>query len=125
LAQIGVEQINKKIKKDDSEILINNRKPTVNLVKPMSDENNRLVSQRGMFSRGPNNLDLDMWVRYYSVKHMPKEKKALLVNITIPNTGTKECLRYLNRMNINNATLFPDLAGASEFCNKKLSIPKY
>lgn len=125
LAQSGVELLNMKIVNDDEEILINNRRPTVNLVKPLSDENNRLVSQRGMFSRGPNNLDLDMWVRYYCVKYFPKLYKAYLVKITVPNTGSKECLRYLNRMNINSATLFPDLGGATEYCNKNITIPKY
>ena len=48
-----------------------------------------------------------------------------LIKIVIPKAGAKDCLRYLNRMNINHATLFPDLYGASLFCNMELQISKY
>jgi hypothetical protein len=48
-----------------------------------------------------------------------------LMKISIPKTAAKDCLRYLNRMNINHSTLFPDLYGASQFCNMELNIPKY
>ena len=52
-------------------------------------------------------------------------KSWYLIKIVFPKTGAKDCLRYLNRMNINHATLFPDLYGASQFCNMEQQIPKY
>jgi len=125
LAQTGVRMLNEKILDDDSISLINDKKPTVKLVNPLSDENSRLVSQRGKFSRGPNNTDLESWISEHVSLYPALEKKGVIMKMTIPSTGVKDCLRYLNRMNINNATLFPDLGGASEFCNKSLTIPKY
>lgn len=127
ITQSGIDLINDQINSlsEDEIESINNRKPTVKIVKPLSDENSRLVSQRGLFTRGPNNMDLESWVTKY--KHLDNllKERILIVKIVIPTTGAKDCLRYLNRMNINNATLFPDLTGASKFCNKLLSIQKY
>lgn len=106
---------------DDIE-LINDKKPTVKLIRPHSDENSRLVNQRGLFTRGPNNMDLEAWTKKFN--QVPKGRIALL-KIKAPTTGIQDCLRYLNRMNINHSTLFPDLTGASEYCNHHLSINKY
>lgn len=127
IAQTGIELISSKIKKlnDDEIDLTNDRKPTVKIVKPQSDENRRLVSQRGLFTRGPNNIDLEDWNRKYVHLSSVLDDKIIIFKIIIPAIGAKDCLRYLNRMNINNATLFPDLTGASSLCNKVLTIPKY
>ncbi|NOR43962.1 MAG: FRG domain-containing protein [Candidatus Delongbacteria bacterium] len=125
LFQIGVNLINKKIVKDEEIVKINGHKPTVKLVRPLSDENSRLVSQRGLFTRGPNNMHLEEWINTYRNKSSVKDTYIFLQKITIPTTGIVDCLKYLNRMNINHSTLFPDLTGASEFCNKHLSINRY
>ena len=122
LNQISIRALNGTIDKSDNIELINDQKPTVKIVKPLSDENSRLVSQRGLFTRGPNNMDLETWVN----KYYPEDRKYMdLIKITIPNSGMQDCMRYLNRMNINYSTLFPDLMGASDFCNTKLTINKY
>ncbi|MCQ9036814.1 FRG domain-containing protein [Vibrio alginolyticus] len=122
LAQYATKEISNQIKKNDQVALINRRKPTVKIVKPLSDENSRLVSQRGLFTRGPNNMDLETWFKKFNKN---ENQYANLMKITIPSIGVQDCLRYLNRMNINHSTLFPDLTGASEFCNTKLKIGKY
>ena len=121
LSQGSVANINRIITKNDNVNLINNQKPTVKIFRPLSDENKRLVSQRGLFTRGPNNVDLETWVR----THSTADKHIELMKITIPHNGVQECLRYLNRMNISHSTLFPDLPGASDFCNTHLLIKKY
>ena len=92
------------------------------LVRPLSDENSRLVNQRGLFTRGPNNIDLEKWIKTY---YDDNDNSWDLIKIVIPKSGYDECLRYLNRMNINLATLFPDLFGASHYCNMCLQIKKY
>ena len=121
-SQFAIKKINKVINNNDTIELINNHKPTVKIVKPFSDENNRLVSQRGLFTRGPNNVDIESWVSEF----IPIEtNKIALAKIIIPNKDIETCLIYLNRMNINHATLFPDLSGASEHCNKMLGIKNY
>jgi hypothetical protein len=114
---------NEHIVEDDKVTLVNSKKPTVKIVRPLSDENSRLVNQRGLFTRGPNNVDLESWIKMFPGK---KDKEVMeLIKINIPATGIQDCLRYLNRMNINHSTLFPDLTGASEYCNKHLTTPKY
>ena len=35
----------------------------------------------------------------------------------MPNKDRKECLKNLNKMNINSMSLFPDLDGASRYIN--------
>lgn len=122
ISQSSINKINEKIKADVAVQEVNWYKPTVKIVRPLSDENKRLVSQRGLFTRGPNNIDLEVWVRT-NTDDLAKEMR--LLKIVIPNAETKECLRYLNRMNISHSTLFPDLPGASDFCNLHLKIDKY
>jgi hypothetical protein len=121
LSQNSIKRISDKINKDESVELINNQKPTVRIVSPQSDENSRLVSQRGLFTRGPNNQDLEAWI----TKFEPESEFMDLIKINIPNKELENCLKYLNRMNVNSATLFPDLSGASQFCNYHLDIEEY
>jgi hypothetical protein len=94
----------------------------VEFVRPMQDENSRLVSQGGLFTRAPDGTDIESWVR----RQFPKDESTIvLMKVTIPSADRVEALRGLNRMNINRASLFPDLAGASAFCNLALMVDKY
>jgi hypothetical protein len=45
--------------------------------------------------------------------------------LPLPEAGRVDCLRRLNRMNINHLSLFPDLLGSAEHCNRSLRIPNY
>jgi hypothetical protein len=121
LSQSTIRGNSKRITDDDSIKPIAGRKPIVEIVRPLSDENNRLVNQRALFTRGPNNMDLEQWVQSY----FDNDNIWDLIKLVIPKNGADNCLRYLNRMNINHATLFPDLYGASQFCNMGLKISKY
>jgi len=92
------------------------------IVRPKSDENPRLVSQRGLFTRGPDGMTIDAWIR----KNFPKNRQeAVLIRFRIPNNNRDQCLRFLNRMNINHLSLFPDLYGASRYCNYDIMIDGY
>lgn len=93
----------------------------VRIVEPRSDENARLVSQRGVFIRCPPDLALDDASR----RTFADLKLAPLIKLRIPNKDRTDCLRFLNRMNINALTLFPDLLGASLYCNTDLLIKNY
>ena len=98
--------------------------PCVEMVSPLTDDNARLVSQRGLFSHGPNGVSLCEWIKTH-FKGEPK--RCILIKIEIPeqkNTRV-ECLQFLNRMNINHLTLFPDLYGASKYCTMALEIKNY
>jgi hypothetical protein len=122
LSQSALRSISNVILKDDSILPVDGRKPIVETIRPLNDENYRLVNQRGLFTRGPDNIDIEEWIKDYYDKDAEGWN---LIKIVIPKTGTDDCLRYLNRMNINHATLFPDLYGASIFCNMELRIRDY
>lgn len=96
----------------------------VSFVFPFTDENARLVNQRGLFTRTPHGMALDEWVKN-SYKGEPKS--CILIKIVIPERKTDrvDCLKFLNRMNINHLTLFPDLYGSGKFCTMSLEIRNY
>jgi hypothetical protein len=97
------------------------RPPIVEFVEPLSDDNNRLVSQGALFTRSPDGILIEQWI----ASTFPEDLKSHLVKITIPTKDRFLALRSLNRMNINHLSLFPDLEGASKFSNMHLVIQKY
>ena len=86
-------------------------------VRPMSDENSRLVAQAGLFTRSTIDIDIEGWV---SKRFAGKSKKAVLLKIFIPNAERIKCLKALNVMNINHTSLFPDLYGAGKHSTELL-----
>ena len=94
------------------------RIPIVEIVDPMSDENQRLVSQGGCFTRAPIGTALEQWVaRAFEGSMDPR-----LIRIEVPDADRLSCLQALNRMNINHLSLFPDLSGASRATNLRLEF---
>lgn len=94
------------------------------LVRPLSNENSRLVNQGGLFTRlkpyPPTSME--EWV----MKHHPTEDTGMsLIKILIPDADRDQCMRTLNRMNISHLSLFPDLEGASNYCNQFAEIDHY
>ena len=106
------------------QILSGHIKPTrkpIEFIKPFSDDNQRLINQNGLFTRSPIGEDLEKWIDGNYKNH----KRYILMKILIPNSNRIDCLRTLNRMNINHLTLFPDLFGASVYCNLYSEIKNY
>ena len=88
---------------------------------PMSHENPRLVTQGGLFTR-IDGMSVEDWVRN---KFKGNTENYVLFKMTVPSKDRDLCLRSLNRMNINHLSLFPDLYGASIYCNTDLIIKNY
>ncbi|CAJ1315888.1 FRG domain-containing protein [Paenibacillus nuruki] len=125
----GVNKICKELKKDDTldnQAITEN--DTIKFYRPFTDDNDRLVSQSGLFSNGPVSIDIETWINN-NIKYLinnPKGKPPkILVKIKILNSIREQLLIMLNRMNINYLTLFPDLEGASLYSNMCLKIQKY
>jgi hypothetical protein len=100
------------------------RPDILTIVMPALDENARLISQGGLFTRSTPGVDIEKWVK----THFRGDKeKRVLVKVVIPEKkGDRlDVLRALNRMNINHKSLFPDIGGSAEFCNMRLSITGY
>jgi len=96
-------------------------RPDVEFIKPLTEQNQRLISQNGLFTRAPQRVYLEDWIR----RNFESEEDYILMRLLIPNRDRENCLRTLNRMNINHLTLFPDLDGASKYCNLSMQIENY
>ncbi|UCG12214.1 MAG: FRG domain-containing protein [Deltaproteobacteria bacterium] len=98
--------------------------------KPLSPSGHahyRLVNQGGLFLIMPSQTDLET----YMIEHFQKDTyispeasgkgnlhpRRILEKFTIPNEDRLGCLRFLDHMNINRASLFPDLDGAARYVN--------
>lgn len=101
-----------------------NNKDRVEIVNPLSDQNPRLVNQRGLFTKLPIGTDMESWVKS-NFKGI--DSFIVLIKIEIPEkTGHRnKFLRFMNRANINSLTLFADLVGASTHCNNSVLIDNY
>jgi hypothetical protein len=89
-----------------------------------SHENVRFLAQSGVLTKSLKGQDIKQRIQkcYHETNH---RNRIILVEILIGDREREECLRDLNRMNINHASLFPDIEGAVSFCNLKLEINKY
>jgi hypothetical protein len=94
------------------------RVPKIDFIDPMSDENQRLVSQGGLFTRAPIGTPIEQWVS----KAFEGTESPVLLKVEIPDSDRRNCLRALDRMNINHLSLFPDLSGASRWTNLTLEL---
>lgn len=93
----------------------------IEFIRPLSDENYRLINQSGLFTKLPLGETLDSWVQ----DNFAGENEHNLIKILIPDADRNQVLKTLNRMNINHLSLFPDLYGASKFCNLFGEIENY
>lgn len=92
------------------------------IFRPTSGYNPRLISQSGLFVKFNTQKDMDKVIKE-TKQH--RDTEIQLYKIRIPNKDRILCLRFLNRMNINHNTLFPDIYGSSIYCNTHLEIEKY
>lgn len=96
----------------------------IEIIRPHLDENKSLISQRGLFTLLPCNTTVEEWVLRYYNKDI-HEDFVPLIKFRIANNDRAGCLKYLNRMNINHLSLFPNLYGASKYTNMKSTIEGY
>jgi hypothetical protein len=114
---------------------------TIRVVEPRKDHYGRLVNQAGLFTFSPYDSTIEgRLVEFLSGDESPDDrlKKAVLATesvspepsedeaeilagyickIYIKNEERDACVRHLRRMNVHHASLFPDLIGASDYCN--------
>ncbi|WP_297811721.1 FRG domain-containing protein [uncultured Methylophaga sp.] len=94
------------------------------LVEPSKDDHGRLVNQAGLFTIAPYGETLESaLLRALEESEINindhSEVSKYICKIHIPNTKEirLDCLRQLRKMNIHHGSLFPDLIGASGYCN--------
>ncbi len=105
--------------------------PEIRVIEPRKDDHGRLVNQAGLFTFSPfdatieNKLaDLladsefgDEALREASEDEQPELLAKYICKIYVRNEDRDGCLKHLRRMNVHHASLFPDLIGASDYCN--------
>lgn len=104
----------------------------IRLWEPRRDDHGRLVNQAGLFTFSPTDATIenklanvladdelfeDEELRAASEDEQPDILARYICKIYIRNEERNACLRHLRRMNVHHASLFPDLLGASEYCN--------
>jgi hypothetical protein len=88
-----------------------------NFVDPISDENPRLLTQTGLFTKQPLNFDLENWVKEFLNDDAP-----YFIKMNIPDGERLKILKNLRLMNIHPSTLFPEIEGAAKYCNQTLEL---
>lgn len=104
----------------------------IRVFEPRKDHHGRLVNQAGLFTFSPFDATLenkltnvladeegftDEELRAASEKEQPEILARYICKIYIKNEERDACVRHLRRMNVHHASLFPDLIGASDYCN--------
>ncbi|HBG78894.1 MAG TPA: hypothetical protein DDW84_08685 [Phycisphaerales bacterium] len=96
---------------------------------PRSYASYRLINQGGLFLKMPTGKDIATYVSSHFTEDTYSEEptgnrhaRPILQKIIIPNKERKECLWFLNKMNINRASLFPDIDGAAKHTNNLWEI---
>lgn len=85
----------------------------------ITDSNNRLLSQSGLFTKQPINFNVRKWIEQ---EFIDESDRAIMFKINIPNTEREKILKHLFTMDIHSATIYPDLIGASKSCLSKLEM---
>lgn len=89
---------------------------TLDFVKPYARKNQRLIAQRGLFTYSNVFQSVNDWV----AETFSGEEDPVLIRILIRNVNSKDAIRWLNRAGLSDRTIFPDLAGISQFSNRTI-----
>ena len=109
--------------------------PDIRVLEPRKDNHGRLVNQAGLFTFSPTDATIenkltdvltgentgDEELKNADEKTQPEILAKYICKIYIKNEEREACIRHLRRMNVHHASLFPDLIGASEYCNILIS----
>lgn len=87
------------------------------VIHPLGHDNQRLVSQNGLFLDVPVGQSADGLIE--AGKDM---EYVTMYKFVFPDAIRNDVLAALNNMNINHASLFPDLIGSSLFANFQLEV---
>lgn len=84
------------------------------LIDPLTNLNERLIAQRGCFTLTPEGIDLETWI-----DSIVSGEEKILLKLIICKKMKKELKQFLEDVNINSLTLFPDVYGIANICNEQ------
>lgn len=98
------------------------------IVEPSKDDHGRLVNQAGLFTMAPYSETIESsLLKALTDSEVnvddPMDLSKYICKIHIPNSSStrRSCLQHLRKMNIHYGSLFPDVIGASGYCNALIS----
>lgn len=97
-------------------------RPSIQTIESLVDENSRALNQNGLFTRTPEGRDIEEFIQ--SELDLPGAA-PILYRIDIAEAQRETFLRQLEAMNIHSGSLFPDLSGAADYCNRVLEKHLY
>lgn len=77
---------------------------------PIQDDNDRIVSQAGLFTKVPTGVDLVGWLNEHGFS-------SYISKINVEDDYRLNALNDLRTMNILGSSMYPDLHGAAVTCN--------
>ncbi|MFW9742376.1 FRG domain-containing protein [Vibrio parahaemolyticus] len=84
--------------------------PEVEFFEPIQDDNERIVSQAGLFTKIPTGEDLVSWLQKHNFGDY-------ITKINVEDDYRLDAINDLRTMNILGSTVYPDLHGAAVTCN--------
>lgn len=92
----------------------------VQIIEPRKDDYGRAVCQAGVFTLcSPHwNIESELASILAEQGLQDHELPKYICKVYIKNQNQPECLKYLSKMNIHYGSLFPDIFGASKYCNQ-------
>lgn len=106
----SIDRINRKVTEKEKKI---------KFIIPETEDNKRIISQSGLFTKVPVMSSVDEWVNQYSSRVNSTEPALTKIVISGNRYLRKNILKHLELMNIKFSTIYPDLIGASKYCNVK------
>lgn len=98
----------------------------IKVYRPTMDDNPRIIAQSGLLVYIPILKDLESIIgSCFDKCNSINVCDPVLIKFVIPNNDRVRALQLLQKMNIKNSTIYPDLIGAAKFCNMKLRINEY
>ncbi|MFH4517993.1 FRG domain-containing protein [Vibrio alginolyticus] len=88
--------------------------PNVKFYEPIQDDNNRIISQAGLFTVVPT------WKNLTVVLEKCNLSKKYLTKLNIPEDERYQAIADLRMMNIHGLSMYPDLHGAASTSNSLL-----
>jgi len=97
------------------------RKDKLEMVVPLTNDNQRLVSQQGLFLKIPSDCSIEDLISKYNYSRAG----TAFYKLTFDDIFREDALLILQNMNINELTLFPDLIGSARHSNYLFEIQPY
>ncbi|WP_294404573.1 FRG domain-containing protein [uncultured Clostridium sp.] len=98
----------------------------IRVYRPIMDDNPRIIAQSGLLVYIPILKDMESIIESCFEKcNNFNVCEPVLIKFSVPDRDRKKALQLLQKMNITNSTIYPDLIGAARFCNMKLRINEY